>query len=291
MANLADNVARVIKVFDTLKAKVTNYIGIGSGNVSIPGSNIDTNHNISIETYVNAIDEVHAYGVEEGRQAQYDEFWDEFQQNGKRTDYRFAFGCGWNAKTFKPKYPITPKDAYQWQCAANQMFSYIGQSENKYIDLSGYPLDFTKVTQVDEAFHNAFLENIYVDVTDIKTYRLFNGSNMDSGSHPYKNVTIKCSANTTFSNSFWYANFDKLLFTEDSVIAQSVDFHWGVSMIKESFISIMNTLSSTTTNLTVTFNKTAVNTAFGINVDDETTYTDEWKELMASKSNWNIAFA
>ena len=60
---------------------------------------------------------------------------------------------------------------------------------------------------------------------------------------------------------------------------------------KDSIISIFNSLSTTTTNLTVTFNKTAINTAFGINVDDETTYTDEWKSLTESKKNWNIAYA
>ena len=307
MAVLKNNIARAVAVFKSLKETLSKY------DVAYPMEDI-SDKTTDMEQYVEGIDRAcsseylkgltngnetgwnsgHTQGIKEGRQAQYDEFWDEFQQNGKRTDYRFAFGCGWNTKTFKPKHPIIPKDAYKNQNAASQMFSYIGQSENKYLDLSEYPLDLTKVTQADETFQNAFLENIYVDVTDIRTNKLFNGSDMDRGSHPYKNVTIKCSANTTFSNPFFYANFDKLLFTEDSIIAQSgIDLKWakGLKSSKESFVNIINTLSATTTGLTVTFNKTAVNTAFGINVDDETTYTDEWKELTASKPNWNIAFA
>lgn len=42
-----------------------------------------------------------------GKNAQYDEFWDAYQENGNRTNYRFAFaGCGWTADNFKPKYDI-----------------------------------------------------------------------------------------------------------------------------------------------------------------------------------------
>lgn len=36
-----------------------------------------------------------------------EDFWDEYQQNGKRTDYYCAFsGPGWNENNFKPKYDI-----------------------------------------------------------------------------------------------------------------------------------------------------------------------------------------
>ena len=42
-----------------------------------------------------------------GKQAEYDRFWDEYQKNGTRTNYYYAFaGSGWNTKTYAPKYPI-----------------------------------------------------------------------------------------------------------------------------------------------------------------------------------------
>ena len=53
----------------------------------------------------------HADGAESGA-AYYDSFWDAYQDNGKRTIYRYGFaGYGWTDDTFKPKYNIAP-DAY-----------------------------------------------------------------------------------------------------------------------------------------------------------------------------------
>ncbi len=44
---------------------------------------------------------------EKGKQAEYDRFWDEFQENGNRRFYSYAFsGYGWTNENFKPKYPI-----------------------------------------------------------------------------------------------------------------------------------------------------------------------------------------
>ena len=42
----------------------------------------------------------------------YDTFWDDFQQNGQRTEYNSAFGPQWTVNTWKPKYPICPTNIY-----------------------------------------------------------------------------------------------------------------------------------------------------------------------------------
>lgn len=45
--------------------------------------------------------------IEQGRQEEWSEFWDDYQDNGNRTDYQLAFrGIGWTSKNFKPKYDI-----------------------------------------------------------------------------------------------------------------------------------------------------------------------------------------
>ena len=49
---------------------------------------------------------------EAGKQSEYDRFWDNFQQNGNRTNYNIAFGGQWKPEIWKPKYPIRPKSAY-----------------------------------------------------------------------------------------------------------------------------------------------------------------------------------
>lgn len=47
-------------------------------------------------------------GVTQGKQQAYDTFWDNYQSNGNRTIYEYAFAReGWTNETFKPKYNIT----------------------------------------------------------------------------------------------------------------------------------------------------------------------------------------
>lgn len=47
------------------------------------------------------------FGFDEGKKAEYDRFWDTFQQNGKRRMYAYAFSFGWDDSNFNPKYPLT----------------------------------------------------------------------------------------------------------------------------------------------------------------------------------------
>lgn len=55
-------------------------------------------------------------GVAQGEQNAYDAFWDKYQLNGTRTNYRYAFysqGAGvWTDDTYAPKYPITATASY-----------------------------------------------------------------------------------------------------------------------------------------------------------------------------------
>ena len=62
-------------------------------------------------------------------------------------------------------------------------------------------------------------------------------------------------------------------------IAVSLDIHWSTGLTKASIESIVNALSTTTSGLSVTFSKTAVNNAF----TDE-----EWATLANTRSNWTI---
>ena len=71
-------------------------------------SKLSSSDPINPQDFEDKIDAVY----ESGKDAQYDEFWDAFQQNGDRTNYRYAFaGYGWTADNFKPKYDIVITDA------------------------------------------------------------------------------------------------------------------------------------------------------------------------------------
>lgn len=78
-------------------------------------------------------------GIEQGKQAEYDSFWDAFQQNGNRTDYKYGFH-GWTDGCFKPKYDLIPTNAAY-------MFYYCDVTDLKgLLNNAGVALDFSEAT-------------------------------------------------------------------------------------------------------------------------------------------------
>jgi hypothetical protein len=105
--------------------------------------------------------------------------------------------------------------------------------------------------------------------------------------HTIRKITTN--EGTTYNNAF--NNCSALVNIEFAgVIGKTIDFQYSPLLSKESVINIVNTLSETTSGITVIFNKTAINNAFGINIDNESTYTEEWNTLRESKSNWTFSF-
>lgn len=81
---------------------------------------LDTTAKINPQDFESKIDEVGESGYNDGwlsgwgegnaqgKQEAYDTFWDNYQSNGNRTIYEYAFAReGWTNATFKPKYNIT----------------------------------------------------------------------------------------------------------------------------------------------------------------------------------------
>ena len=67
-------------------------------------SKLSTTAKINPQDFESKVDEVYS----QGKQEEYDAFWDNYQQNGNRTVYEYAFAReGWNNETFKPKYNLT----------------------------------------------------------------------------------------------------------------------------------------------------------------------------------------
>jgi hypothetical protein len=73
---------------------------------AIKSKGVEVDDTDTIDTFASKVDEIQMGGSD----SWYDTFWDSFQQNGKRTDYKnFAFGgISWNDQIFKPKYDIRP---------------------------------------------------------------------------------------------------------------------------------------------------------------------------------------
>ena len=81
-------------------------------------------------------------GIESGN-SYYDTFWDNFQKNGSKTDYKYAFyGDGWNNTIFKPKYDISPTDA-------SSMFNFCEMTNlQELVKTAGITIDFSGCTNM-----------------------------------------------------------------------------------------------------------------------------------------------
>ena len=232
--------------------------------------NIDVNVNVAGGT---------SDRYEEGKQAEYDAFWDVYQQNGNRTYYRFGFcGSGWCADTFKPKYPITISGNGEY---AFGLFDYQAPDRENLVDLSVLNIDWSKVTSFSRTFYSAnLLDTGFVDTTGCTTLSSTFASAASKGF--ITKITLKVKASTTYTTPFnSQPHLTDLMFTEDSVIGNSgIDLSDSKLLSKASFQSAINALSSTASGKSITFSKTARENAF----TDE-----EWSALVATKTNWTIS--
>lgn len=193
-----------------------------------------------------------------GKKAEYDAFWDNLQQNGNRKHYANAFSfVGWNDDIYNPKYPIVPTNTQG-----------IGSIFNWNQDITDTKVPITAYGSCNGAFNKC------VRLRRIPKL-IFSGA-----------TSI---INTTFQDCTALEE----LYCEGTLDLTGLDLHWSTKLNKASIESVINCLSDDTTGLTVTLSQTAVNNAFGINVDDASTYPEgsEYYNLRNSKSNWTISYA
>lgn len=227
---------------------------------------------------------------EAGMKAEYDRFWDAYQDYGKRDYYPGGFcGPGWsNKEIFKPKYPIVLREALS---SATSMFLYFGREKEEIFDFTDIckMIDFSKIRWASSVFMNACGRNITCDFSNCEqlssTFAISDGGNLD-------NIYIKVSEkaktfNSTFLGCLYLTEFR---FLEGSVVAGSgLSFQWS-PLSHDSIVSVINALSNTTSGLSVGFSKSAVNKAFETSAGAADGSTSaEWQSLIATKNNWTIS--
>lgn len=222
----------------------------------------------------------------EGINQAYDEFEDNYTENGTRTRCKYMYsGAGWNANTFKPKNKLTPTDAPYMFAYHNRQTSW----DYPEYDLPTEKFDFSKVTNAERMFWNARFVSIDVDLSSA-TYldHCFQGS--DGGR--IQHISVKIISKANFSNTFTYlAHLKTFRLKEGSVIQHNgFDIRQSTQLDKESFVSIVNALSASTSGYSVHLSLVAVNKAFETSegANDGSTST-EWTTLVATKQNWTIS--
>jgi hypothetical protein len=215
-------------------------------------------------------------GYEEGKKAAYNEFWDAYQENGKRTHYSYAFaGFGWTVDNFKPKYNIVPEHA-------TGMFTQFVKRIDlvSHLESIGITIDLSQVINAD----NVFYSSNFTRIGEV------NFTSLNKISHAFSYcgslVTIDkiiVTENLVFSNVFVNCKVLEEVCFEGVIGQNGLNLQFSTQLSKASITSIINALSTTTSGLTVTLSKTAVESAFG------STTSAEWTSLIGTRSNWTIS--
>ena len=221
---------------------------------------------------------------EAGKQAEYDRFWDGYQDNGNRTNYDDAFGDKyWTDEIFYPKY-----DFILTQCS--RMFRYSGITTlASKLKEKGLKFDTSAIsgTQAIQMFQDA-------NVKDIPELDLRNATNIgylfgNSEVETVEKLILSEKATTGIGTMFGRVKQLRHIIFDGVLAATGMDLKNSTLLDKESIISLINILSTTTSGLTVTLSLTAVNKAFetseGANDGSNST---EWQTLIGTKTNWTI---
>lgn len=244
------------------------------------------------EGYTQGYTEGETAGIEAGKKAEYDAFWDRMQEYGNRTKYAMAFCMSiFPLPEFKPKYNMNVTDA-------SYMFTYWTNNPGNHgyfeFDLQncGVEIDFSQSTTFQSTFQTNY-QLTAVGVFDTRSATaLSNTFYYATGLHTIEKLMLKDDGSQKLTNTFTNCISLKNITIEGVIGFGGTNFQWSRNLSKASITSIINALSSTTSGLTVTLSKNAVNTAFATTeggTDGST--SDEWKALVATKTNWTITLS
>jgi hypothetical protein len=196
-------------------------------------------------------------GFEAGKQAEYDAFWDTFQLDrntptGRRLHYAYAFAYGgWTDVNYNPKYPITPCNT----SGIGSMFTWNVKVSDTKVPITAYG-----------SCSNAFANSGIVRIPKL----IFNGA-------------------TNVSNMFLNCAKLEELYCEGEFAINGLDLSACTKLNRESIESVIDVLSDTTSGLSVTLSKTAVENVFPPYIDGEEIYDNlDWISLTNTKQNWTI---
>ena len=226
---------------------------------------------------------------EAGKKSGQDEIWNGIVE--EKSNYTFAF-LGWQMAYMRPPTKIIPitSDSFNQTFRGNSKLKII---ESDYFDFSQKKEGTTAQTSYYYTFYDCRALEKVEDVGIGTVYPIYQFGRTFFNCYLINTIEkITVAETTKFANVFDYCHRLTNI-TFDGVIGQSgLDFHWS-SLSKASIENIINHLSLTATGKSITLPKAAINTAFNINLDDETTYPEgsEYYVLRHSKDNWTINYS
>ncbi len=224
---------------------------------------------------------------EKGKKAEYDKFWDSFQNYGKRTNYQDGFaGKGWNDTTFKPKYDIVPVGNLGRAFQETELTDLV-----EVLKQYGRKLNTSQVSTFSNTFYYSYYLTSIPEIDARATTESSPFSSTFSDCKKLKTIEkliLKDDGSQSFSNTFSKCDELENIVIEGVIGKNGFNVSACTKLSSASIVSIIEALSETTSGLTVTLSQTAVNNMVFPIVGNKGTY-NSWTELEQSKPNWTIS--
>lgn len=212
-----------------------------------------------------------------GRQAEYDWFWDAFQQNGNKNDYTYGF-CRWDRTTFLPKYDIRGRFNTTFHSFNRDDPNWETFDMAQHLEDLGVVLDMSASGNMMSLFMWAWIGRIgVIDCTGIEP-----GNGLQNAFGYGKIRTIDkliVTPNVLFTNAF-IENPELTNITFEGIIGNAISFQWQNKLSDASVQSVIDHLQDLTgaDSKTVTFHGTV-----GAKL------TEEQKAVITAK-NWTLVY-
>ena len=181
-------------------------------------------------------------GIDEGKQAEYDRFWDNYQDNGNREHYTYAFsGLGWKKEIFKPKYDIIPSICGSMFYRTNMKIDMVDLLETQRI-----VLDLSKSTNVSNLCNNAYFTRfVIVNTTSAPDLTAIFSSNIFL--EEVLGLVLKDDGSQKFStSSFQGCSKLKQMPVSGTIGQNGFNVQWSTELTHDSLMSIINALQDKT---------------------------------------------
>ena len=220
-----------------------------------------------------------------GKKAEYDEFWDNYQDNGNRMNYSNGFagyGKGWNVNNFYPKYDMKPDKCgnmfYAWEDMEKQSLNLTQRLKDCNVTL-----DTSASTQFSSMF-------AYSKITHIPTVDLTSASGKITQlfySCPYLVEIEKLKIHENIGIDSWFNNDTRIekLEIEGKIGQDGFNVRWCKNLSRESILSILKALSlGITETKTITFS-----TEHQTIIENDADCKPYWES--AKSAGWSFVYA
>jgi hypothetical protein len=250
------------------------------------GYNIGYNNGLS-EGYDYGWSEGYDDGYDGGEQAEYDRFWDAVHDSIRTYGYVNVFsGAAWTKDTWRPTKSLLNID-YPYMMFRN---SRIEVDLPAYLDELGIEITFAPAQPMQYTFYGTRFTRL--GVFDFRNCQYLTQCCYDNPNLVTIDKVI-CDNKTKFDNCFGYCPVLENITFEGELATNGLNLQWSTKLSKASITSVINVLSDSTSGLTVTLSKAAVDREFGYYENGELllpgSEDEPWSILVATKPNWTIS--